>query len=145
MSPHALEASGLDRDATHEEVGFSDCRVYDDFPCLCRKILICSGLTIPRRITYKKVSIIDQKKFEGVSETSQEKLPGKETPQAEAERWQSPCPTSQSSSPPKSAWVPQSLSPSLAHPKPPSGRQAPRTYFPVPAYPFLGSSFSANP
>lgn len=64
MSPHALEASGLGRDATHEEVGDSDRRVSNNFPYLCRKILICSDLTVPRRITYKKVSIVDQKKCE---------------------------------------------------------------------------------
>lgn len=64
MSPHALEVSGLGRDATHEEVGDSGCIVYNNFPYLCRKILICSGQAVPRRITYKKVLIADQKKFE---------------------------------------------------------------------------------
>lgn len=74
MSPHALEASGPGQAATREEVRDSGCRVCNNFPCLCRKSLIGSGLT--RRITYKKVSMVDQRKFEGASKVSQEKLPG---------------------------------------------------------------------
>lgn len=154
MSPHALEASGPGQAATREEVRDSGCRVCNNFPCLCRKSLIGSGLT--RRITYKKVSMVDQRKFEGASKVSQEKLPGggwefntvlTSAGGCHLDRRKTTSKSREGGRVPAHVCMgPQELVPFTAPPpEPPSRRHVSGTYFPVPAYLFLGSSFSANP